>query len=272
MTAPQDRGGNRPVEGDTDRTFAAWMKALEARHLKTLELREVRRALQALSSLYVERREKIAAGAALSSAGKRAAFALFYGPLHFLFVREVVRVLGAHLGPRPRAIVDLGCGTGVAGAAWALLTEGPPPVMGVDVSRSAIDEARLTYRSFGLTARVRSGALERVPLAGRPAVVAAYAVNELTSEARATLLPRFLSAARAGARILVVEPIARRPVPWWDDWSECFRAEGGRDDRWRFAVELPELVRKLDSAAGLDHRELTGRSLYLPGTFEEPEA
>ena len=37
------------------------------------------RALRALSSTYVERRQKIADGAA--GAGKRAAFALFYGPL-----------------------------------------------------------------------------------------------------------------------------------------------------------------------------------------------
>ena len=36
-------------------------------------------------------------------------------------------------------------------------------------------------------------------------------------------------------------------------------------DEWRFAVDLPPLVRLLDKAAGLDHRELTLRSLYCPG-------
>jgi hypothetical protein len=29
-------------------------------------------------------------------------------------------------------------------------------------------------------------------------------------------------------------------------------------------VELPPLLRLLDKAAGLDHRELTARSIYVP--------
>ena len=68
-------------------------------------------------------------------AGKRAAFALFYAPLHFMAVTAVVQALGAD-APPPASIVDLGCGTGVAGAAWALAAGGsaagdrhrPPPV------------------------------------------------------------------------------------------------------------------------------------------------
>src|SRR5262245_47178738 len=99
-----------------------WLQALEARHLADFRLVEVTRALRALSSAYVERRQAIARGGALDSAGKRAAFALFYGPLHFLAVRHIVRSLDA----RPRGdILDLGCGTGTAGAAWAL--EHDPP-------------------------------------------------------------------------------------------------------------------------------------------------
>ncbi|HEX2341333.1 MAG TPA: hypothetical protein VHI98_12715, partial [Vicinamibacterales bacterium] len=61
-----------------------WMRALEARHLIDLQFAEVARALRALSSAYVQRRAALATGAALDGAGKRAAFALFYGPLHFL--------------------------------------------------------------------------------------------------------------------------------------------------------------------------------------------
>src|SRR5258705_7503583 len=94
----------------------AWYAALEARHLATLTFPEVRRALQALSSLYVERRDRLVPGRALDGAGKRAAFAMFYGPLHFLIVREIVRDLRAAEPPLVR-VVDLGCGTGVAGAA-----------------------------------------------------------------------------------------------------------------------------------------------------------
>src|SRR4249920_3711800 len=127
----------------------AWYAALEARHLASLTFQEVRRALQALSSLYVERRERLVLGAALEGAGKRAAFALFYGPLHFLTVREVVRALGA-AEPPPRELLDLGCGTGAAGAAWALEARGKTEVHGVDRSGWAAGEARWTLRRLGL--------------------------------------------------------------------------------------------------------------------------
>ena len=96
--------------------FPAWFTALEARHLSRLTFAEVRRGLQALSALYVDRGKRLGTGAALEGSGKRAAFALFYAPLHFLLVRDVVRALGAGEAG-PRSIVDLGCGTGTAAAA-----------------------------------------------------------------------------------------------------------------------------------------------------------
>ena len=40
----------------------AWIAALEARHLANLTRAELTRALRALSSCYVERRDKLAAG------------------------------------------------------------------------------------------------------------------------------------------------------------------------------------------------------------------
>src|SRR5688500_19653458 len=87
----------------TSDTLSDWLAALEERHLANLRVPEVTRALRALSSAYVQRRHKVAAGATLDSAGKRAAFALFYGPLHFLTVAHVVRALGAH-EPSPPSI------------------------------------------------------------------------------------------------------------------------------------------------------------------------
>src|ERR1051325_5124327 len=97
--------------------FQAWMQSLETTHLADLTFSEVSRSLRALSSAYVERRTRLTEGAALSGAGKRAAFALFYGPLHFLLVRHVVTSLG---GPTAfnGILVDLGCGTGASSAAW----------------------------------------------------------------------------------------------------------------------------------------------------------
>src|ERR1700752_3837937 len=87
-----------------------WIAALEARQLADLTFQEVSRSLRALSSTYVERRTKLKEGAGLSGAGKRAAFALFYGPLHFLVVHHVVSALGARFMSVDR-LIDLGCGT-----------------------------------------------------------------------------------------------------------------------------------------------------------------
>jgi SAM-dependent methyltransferase len=243
--------------------FEAWLSALEARHLADLRFADVRRALQALSSLYVHRRGRLAEGSALAGAGKRAAFALFYGPLHFLLLRAVVRALGAASAPLSE-LLDLGCGTGAAGAAWALEAGGAPRYRGVDRSDWAVGETLWTLRSLGLEGVARHGDAERVPLPGPGgAVLAAFTVNELQPAARARLLSRLLEAASRGARVLVVEPIATSVVPWWAEWASALCSVGGREDLWRFHAELPELLRRLGKAAGLRQLALTGRSLYL---------
>jgi SAM-dependent methyltransferase len=243
--------------------FTAWMEALEKRHLKDLTFPEVRHALQALSSLYVERRDRLGTGVALEGAGKRAAFALFYGPLHFLLVRAIVRALGA-AHPRPPRMLDLGCGTGSAGAAWAL-EAGGCAVAGVDRSGWAVDEARWTLRALGLPGSARRGDVLTVEALPGDAVIAAFTVNELADAPRDRLRDSLLAAADAGSSVLVVEPLARRALAWWPRWADAFTARGGRQDEWRFREERPPLVAKLDRAAGLDHRELTGRSLWVPG-------
>lgn len=243
--------------------FPAWYEALERRHRERLTFPEVRRALQALSSLYVERRERIASGAALEGAGKRAAFALYYAPLHFLLVREIVRAL-ATAGPGPREILDLGCGTGVAGAAWALAAPRPPKVEGVDRSGWAVDEARWTLSRLGVKGGARKGDVATASLPPPPsAVVAAFTLNELGDGVRTTLRNRLLETTGRGTALLVVEPIARRMSPWWADWAEAVRARGGREDEWRFPARLPPSLALLGKAAGLDQRQLTGRSLYV---------
>ena len=43
------------------------------------------------------------------------------------------------------------------------------------------------------------------------------------------------------------------------------RSAGGREDEWRRSLPLPERLRLLDKAAGLDHREIKARSLHLAG-------
>jgi SAM-dependent methyltransferase len=248
---------------ETPDPLDSFHSALEARHLSELTFKEVRRALQALSSLYVERRERMAGGAALDGAGKRAAFALYYGPLHFLLVREIVRALSLRA---PRRILDLGCGTGTAGAAWALECEPRAPVEGVDRSGWAVAEARWTFARLGLDGRALRGDVATAPLPKPPAgILAAFTVNELADEARRPLLTRLVTAARAGSTVLVVEPVSRRVSPWWPGWAEAVRAAGGREDEWRFRPALPARLALLGKAAGLDVRELTGRSLVLTG-------
>jgi len=243
--------------------YAAWVEALERRHRERLTFAEVRRGLQALSSLYVERRARLARGAALEGAGKRAAFALYYGPAHFLLVRAVVRALGAG-APALRTVLDLGCGTGAAGAAWAL--EADAAYDGVDRSGWAVEETRWTLAWFGLRGRARQGDLVESALPSPPSgVLAAFTVNELDAAPRDRLLARLLDGPGHGLRVLVVEPLARRLAPWWDGWERGFTAAGGRADQWRLDEPLPETVALLGRAAGLDPAGLGARSLFLPG-------
>ena len=249
----------------------AWFDALEARYLADLRPVEVARALRALSSAYVERRGRLSHGAALDGAGKRAAFALFYGPLHFLLVRAILREVEPRENPpRPQVgasenlLVDLGCGTGVAGAAWALSCGPATRVLGIERHPWAADEARWTCRTLGMAADIRCGDLARVRLPSRASgIVAAYTVNELPPDTRERLLRELLAARVRGTRMLVIEPIAKSHAPWWPSWAEAVVAAGGREDTWRFPLDLPGITGRLDRAAGLDHSEVTGRSLYL---------
>jgi hypothetical protein len=123
-----------------DDRFAHWIAELEAKHLAELTFPEVSRALRALSSTYVERRQKLAQGAALSGAGKRAAFALFYGPLHHLLLTHIVENLPGATA-NVETLVDLGCGTGASGAAWAAACAKPPRLVGIDRHPWAIGQA-----------------------------------------------------------------------------------------------------------------------------------
>jgi hypothetical protein len=79
------------------------------------------------------------------------------------------------------------------------------------------------------------------------------------------MLARLLDRASNGDSLLIVEPLAGGAAPWWNDCRETFQRAGGRADEWRFRIDLPPIVQKLDRAAGLNHREITGRSLWLRG-------
>ncbi len=137
--------------------FTRWIADLEDRHLRDMTTSEVARALRALSSTYVERRARLSDRGAFDTAGKRAAYALYYAPRRFLTVTHLLEQLAV---PRaPTHVVNLGCGTGAAGAAWAVHAGPGASVLGVDVHPWALEETRATLRAFGLTGQARRAAV-----------------------------------------------------------------------------------------------------------------
>jgi len=244
----------------------SFLAALEARHLADLRFSEVTRALRALSSAYVERRESaLADHKALDGAGKRAAFAMYYGPLHFLLVQHIIKEIGVTLGPG--TVVDLGCGTGVAGAAIARSTTPPLRVLGFDTHPWTLDEARFTYKAFGLHSDVRRAHASKVRFPNDTSIiVAAFVVNELNEKDRSLLLQQLIRLkpdTTRGTHVLIVEPISQRISPWWDDWAAEFTRLGGRADIWKARLDVPPLVKRLAKASGLRPEMLTARSLFF---------
>jgi hypothetical protein len=242
------------------------LAALESRHLANLTRAEAARALRALSSCYVERRAKLVSGAPLETAGKRAAFALYYGPLHFAIASEIVHASTFHA---IRTIHDFGCGTGVGSAAWALQMAGAPRIAAIDRSAWAVDEANWLYRQVNVRGRASRGDLSRALTRGKgfragDALLFAYSLNEIPETTRSTALSAVIHSVERGASLLVIEPVGRRlgNEGWWSDWKRALEPLGADENEWRFpATLLPQRTRDLARAAGLDPKELTARTL-----------
>ena len=271
---------------DGDTGAERFIAALLERHAAPLRRSEFLKAIRALSARYVERRATLADRSPLDSAGKRAAFAAYYAPLHYLTVGHILDALGSRALDR---VVDLGCGTGVAGAAWAVKCPSAT-LLGVDRSGWAVEEAAWTYRTLGLSGRATRGDLVRATESlagpkpgpayvrqpgpayerqGRPAylratgVILAWSSNELEAPARSRLLSTLVELGRSGASILIVEPISRRAAPWFDDWAAVITKAGGRQDDWRFDEPRPPSLSRIDIEVGFDRAELTARSLAI---------
>ncbi|MCB9893998.1 MAG: class I SAM-dependent methyltransferase [Planctomycetes bacterium] len=241
--------------------FDNWIDKLFERWMGELTHQEVARALKALTRDYVQRRTRLR-GKALEGRGKQAAFALYYAPRHFVIVREVLKALGAAaIGETPMPLVDLGCGSGVAGAAWALHSGGN--VVGVELDPEILREAAFTFKDLG----IRGGGV-RCHLAKyrwpKPpvGVVAAFTINELDEKDREQVWRELEKQLRGGSRVLIIEPLATRIAPWWQDWAERIAAHGGRADEWHFDVDLPERVHLLGKSAGLKPEKLGARTLW----------
>jgi hypothetical protein len=113
---------------------------------------------------------------------------------------------------------------------------------------------------LGVAGETRKADLLDFPLPPTGGTLLAFTANELDEPSRERVLRRLV---QRGC-ILVVEPIAHRVAPWWERWAQSFLSKGGRADEWRFSPVMPERLRLLDKAAGLDHHELKCRSLWLP--------
>jgi hypothetical protein len=168
-------------------------------------------------------------------------------------------------------ILDLGCGTGVASAAWALAASEPVPITGIDQHAWSLGEAAWNWRALGLSGRTGRGDLlaaamdpPRPTRSSAPTgTILGWSVNELTPESRARLLPALLARRDRGDVVLVIEPIARSAAPWWDDWAAAAIAAGGRADEWKLDARLPRAIAALDKAAGFRRDALGARSLLL---------
>jgi precorrin-6B methylase 2 len=263
------------VDGKIDE----WLEALHARHVAPYRPKEFTHALQALSVRYVERRKELPGRSPLDTAGKRAAFAAFYAPLHFLTIRAILAEVAGDSAPG--RIADLGCGTGVCGAAWALGQASDrgarreAVIVGVDDNQWAVDEARWNLKTLGVNGRVTRGDLTAVVRSSLAvdAIVAGWAVNELAKDSRDALLEKLVTFARGRGPVLIVEPLSHAVSPWWQEWVAAFTPGGGRADEWKFRVEQPATLKELSHRAGFRRDVLGARSIWAaPGASAGPGA
>ena len=136
--------------------FSKWVAALEARHLADLRVPVCRRCghcRQRMSNGDASHRRRPAAGmcAAPRQCGQacRVCTVLCAASFH----RRHRSRAGA--STHTRAAVDRRsrCGTGAAGAAWALASPTAPSVIGIDRHPWAVDEANWSYQQLGIHGR-----------------------------------------------------------------------------------------------------------------------
>ncbi|MBP7147753.1 MAG: class I SAM-dependent methyltransferase [Acidobacteria bacterium] len=252
------------LEGEIREAFDRWLAGTLERFLPPLNFTELRKGVQAVSSLYVERRGGGRLGArSTEGLGKRAALATYYAALHFITAHHAVRMIGPETFGPLRRVLDLGCGTGATGASVSLTLSGLPSVLGIDRLGWAVDEARRTWESLRIPAR---GVRGDVPLAAPKAAAGellcfGWSLGEFDDETRGAAYRYICSALHRGASLLVLEPIAGRIVPWWSEWGESLADQGVRSELIRVVIERPSFVRDMDKAASLDHQIIGARVL-----------
>ncbi len=256
------------LEGEIRESFDRWLEETLARFSPSLTFTEIRKGVQALSEIYVvERREDgRMAARAIDGQGKRAALATYYAALHFLAVHHALVMLGEESLGTVRRIHDLGCGSGASGAAAAMTLGGVARLVAYDRSGWALDEARQTYRSFGLESHMRRDELPKAFPQTNPGDLLCFGwvISELENKQRLVLLKRLRAAAKRHVPLLILEALSTRITPWWADWEDALTALGVRSEIIRVAIERPYWIQDMDKAARLDHQVIGARVLAGP--------
>src|SRR5690606_32516951 len=119
-----------------------------------------------------------------------------------------------------------------AGAAWALHAPGSN-VVGVDLEPDVLREATHTWRDLGVRGGSVKAHLGKYRWPKPPvAVIAAFTLNELNPDDRERMWLQLTRQVQGGSIALIIEPLATRITPWWQEWSQRVTELGGRADEW----------------------------------------
>lgn len=229
--------------------FEGWLESLTERALETLTFREIRKGAQALVAPGVTR-----GPSALSSAGKRAAMFCYFTPLEFIVLHNVCRTTLGSLSGTPRRVVDLACGCGAGAAAIARSLSRAPHLIGIDRSRVAVEQARATWRAFGLDGRLSVGdPVRSLPPSLGPGDVVCHVARpggpDDADERR--LVRRIAATARRGATILLVDVPALSGEARLSVWQKYLGDVRTHVARMRITGDRPRFLRDMEKAGRL---------------------
>ena len=143
---------------------------------------------------------------------------------------------------------------------------GATRMLALDRSAWALGEARRSFAALGVAGRTRRVELPAGVPPARPGdlLCAGWTLNECRPELRARIVAQLTRALDKGARVIVLEPLARGAAPWWDDLAAELAPRGFSSELHKYSIERPDWIERLDRAAGLDHREVGARVLWGP--------
>lgn len=252
------------LEGEIKERFDRWLEQNLERYQQTLTFTEIRKGVQALAELYSHQPPpEDLASRIIDGQGKRAALATYYAALHFLTAYHAREMVGIGEGAPVRRVIDLGSGSGAAGAAVAAGLAAPPRLLALDRSGWALDETRETWRAFGL-----SGQVQRVELPAHlprcspgDLLCLGWIVSALEPASRRTLLRKLTAMVKRGLGLLLLEPAAVSAEQWWPTLREQLAPYGIREELVRVSIRRPRFIQDMDKAARQDHQVIGARVL-----------